>query len=656
MEALGHILVLLVSEHNVTRIGCAESNIVGGGDIFVGGAIPFGSVKVGIDTFEKNISYAQINGGWTPEGLVTGISMLHVSGTGASPKYGMIAQMPLTTVDPPVNVLDNTTYWQRRVGNDSASVGYYKTHLKNGVDIELSATHNAGIMQYHFPTGEKHVLVDVSHYIPNPTGGYASQTFQGGEISIQNATYTGHGIFGGGWNEGAPFPVYFCGEFEVPPDEVRTFRGPNTDPMARIQGLSTAPILQPMFQDVNEQISGWSNDRIGAVFTWSKEKAGYVRSKVGVSFVSTDKACRFKDEEIHSWHLNATVDAAVKKWNEEVFQKVRVPTEGPRVNETNLVLLYSSLYFMHFTPSERTNDNPFWESDEPYWDDFYTLWDLFRCTVSLYHLLQPSAYEGMIRALVDTWRHEGYMPDGRSGFWNGQAQGGSNADNVLADAYVKGLRGSINWTEAYQAMLKNAEVQPINTFSHDDESASVKEGRGALDDWLKVGYVSSTSTRAISRTVEYALNDYAVSVVAAGEAPHDVQKYLNRSAGWQKIWNEDVHSRGFKGFLAPKTLNGTWNLTNYDVLQCGVSDCGFLGYSFQTVPFECSFTLPMDMETLIQKMGGAKEFERRLDYIVSIGIHMEEDELTEQFIPGTSAMDLGVNGADITTIMNIGYE
>lgn len=121
--------------------------------------------------------------------------MLHVSGTGASPKYGLISQMPLTTVEPPVNVLDNTTYWQKRVGNDSASVGYYKTSLENGVHVELSATHNAGIMQYHFPAGEKHVLVDVSHYIPNPTGGYASQTFQGGEISIDNATYSGYGVF-----------------------------------------------------------------------------------------------------------------------------------------------------------------------------------------------------------------------------------------------------------------------------------------------------------------------------------------------------------------------------------------------------------------------------------------------------------------------------
>jgi putative alpha-1,2-mannosidase len=223
----------------------------------------------------------------------------------------------------------------------------------------------------------------------------------------------------------------------------------------------------------------------------------------------------------------------------------------------------------------------------------------------------------MIRALIDTWRYDGYMPDGRSGFWNGEVQGGSNPDNVLADAYVKGLRGEINWTAGYQAMLKNAEVLPINTFSYDDESASVKEGRGAVDDWLQAGYVSSRSTRCISRTVEYSINDYTLSVIAEGEAPKDVAKYRNRSRGWQTLWNNDIVSGGFRGFLAPKTSNRTWNLTDYDVLQCGVSDCGFLGYTFQTVPWETIFALPIDMKTVIEEMRGNAKFERRLDYIVS---------------------------------------
>lgn len=87
----------------------------GGGDIFVGGARPFGVAKVGIDSTAVNWDTAVLNGGWTPDGNVTGISMMHESGTGGEPKYGLISQMPLTSVDCPVNVLDNMTYSQPRV-------------------------------------------------------------------------------------------------------------------------------------------------------------------------------------------------------------------------------------------------------------------------------------------------------------------------------------------------------------------------------------------------------------------------------------------------------------------------------------------------------------------------------------------------------------
>jgi putative alpha-1,2-mannosidase len=84
----------------------------GGGDIFVGGAVPFGVVKFGIDTYETNLSLATINGGYTPQGLVTGVSLMHESGTGGAPKYGIvvrnITEGPLSTTDLVAsNAIDN---------------------------------------------------------------------------------------------------------------------------------------------------------------------------------------------------------------------------------------------------------------------------------------------------------------------------------------------------------------------------------------------------------------------------------------------------------------------------------------------------------------------------------------------------------------------
>jgi putative alpha-1,2-mannosidase len=66
--------------------GPTPGRAFGGGDIFVGGAVPYGIVKMGIDTYETNPQMAVLNGGYTPEGNVTGVSMMHVSGTGGCPK------------------------------------------------------------------------------------------------------------------------------------------------------------------------------------------------------------------------------------------------------------------------------------------------------------------------------------------------------------------------------------------------------------------------------------------------------------------------------------------------------------------------------------------------------------------------------------------
>lgn len=222
---------------------------------------------------------------------------------------------------------------------------------------------------------------------------------------------------------------------------------------------------------------------------------------------------------------------------------------------------------------------------------------------------------------------------GRSGNDNGLVQGGSNSDNVLADAYVKGLRGGINWTDGYAAMVKNAEV-PTN--------GSNKEGRGAGTDWLTYGYVTQAMPRSISRTVEYSLNDFALSQVAKGEKPKDVAKYLKRSAGWQLLWDQTTLSTNttpvFAGFLTPRDGNGTFNQTDYNPAKCGA--CSWQSLTYEGTPFEYSFTIPHDMETLISAMGGQAQFEERLDYI---------------FVPYSSQADLGPNGAGINTIMNIGY-
>lgn len=201
---------------------------------------------------------------------------------------------------------------------------------------------------------------------------------------------------------------------------------------------------------------------------------------------------------------------------------------------------------------------------------------------------------------------------------------------------MKGLRGAINWTEGYAAVKKDAEVVPFYDINPVDSQGSLRHGRGALDDWIPLGYVSADrNTRCISKTVEYALNDFAVSQIAAGEAPGDQDLYLRRSAGWQLSWDHEAASRNFTGFIMPRYANGTFDKT-YDITNCG--DCNWSDESYEGTAFEYSFVILHDVETMVQFMGGPGHFEERLDYI---------------FKPNTSGGDLGVNGLGITTIMNI---
>jgi len=176
------------------------------------------------------------------------------------------------------------------------------------------------------------------------------------------------------------------------------------------------------------------------------------------------------------------------------------------------------------------------------------------------------AYTEYIRSLIDVWRNEGYMPDARSSFWNGATQGGSNCDNVLADAYVKGVRGGVNWDDGYSAMLTNAEVTPPNNNDRRDPTGSTKEGRGALPDWLEYGFITPSFGRSVSRAVEYSVNDFAVYTVGDGLGDANAFTYLNRSRNWRNHWNPDAESLGFSGFVVPRNLTG---FIKQDPLSCG---------------------------------------------------------------------------------------
>ncbi|KAK3058044.1 hypothetical protein LTR09_001121 [Extremus antarcticus] len=570
---------------------------------------PHSMVKLGPDVVNDT---TDAYSGYIPVGQIYGFSMMHESGTGGAPKYGVVSQMPVIgKVKNPLVSLG-----QNRTVNDTAEVGYYKSSLASGVDIEVAATAHAGMYKYFFPSGESSVVVDVSHVLPSFRGLGWGQGYAGGSFELTSDGYTGSGIYNNGWNIAPDWTIYFCGHFDQKPMSMKTFTGHN-------ESLSS----------YDPTVSTKGTYRQGGVFTFDASK---VKSRVGISFISTDKACSNVATEIpKGTKLQTLVKQAQSNWNEQLFQKVTT-TE---TNTTVLTQLYSYLYGMNLLPSNRTGENPLWESTEPYYDDFFTFWDLFRCSTSLWQVLQPTAYEEIIRSLIDTWRHEGWLFDARSSNFNGKTQGGSNADNVLADAYVKGVRGAVNWDDGYAAVKKDAEVTPPNNNDPIAPDASTEEGRGALPDWKEIGYISPNFTRAVSRAVEYAVNDFSVSQIAQGLGlQKDHEKYVERSRNWRKHWNPKQKSLGFSGFMAPRYTKEAGFKNNsfeypYDPLQCG--DCYWDAPYYEDVPWAYSFNAHHDIYHLISLCGGADTFVQRLKTFFKPGIR-EDNEAYDKtiFNPG----------------------
>ncbi|KAF8252735.1 hypothetical protein K440DRAFT_577583 [Wilcoxina mikolae CBS 423.85] len=600
----------------------------GGGNMFPGVTYPFGVVKLGID-IQPPPGAGDAYSGYHPSGNITGFSMLHESGTGGAPKYGVLSQLPLVgNISNPLLLSLSVP----RSAPDEAGVGWYKTRMSNGVMVELAASRHTGIIRYSFPRSskeKKNVLVDVSHFLPSTRGIGIEQHYVEGGIEVHDdGHYTGYGVYNGGWNYAADWKIFFCGKFSSPV-KAATFEG-------------VGETLESFGKE--QKVSG--KKRVGALFTftspsatsdnqffrlrkrslrrrssWSltprqlqKEDSSstefIVESKIGVSWISEDKACQFIKDEISNDNdaYETTVQGVRDAWDKEVLSKITT-TE---TDVQKLQLLYTSLYGMFLLPSDRTGENPGWESSEPYYDDIFTLWDLFRSHTPLFHILQPKRYSDFIRSLVDTWRFDGWLPDGRSSNYNGRVQGGTNADNVLADARVKGVTG-VNWEDAYKAMVHDAEDVPPNP-NPDPQApdSSTKQGRGALPDWKGHGYITSRFSRAVSRASEYSLNDFCLSQVAKSMGKlDDHEKYLNRSKGWRNHWDSRMSIYNFTGFLSPLTPDGKFPTTPQNPLDC--NGCYWRDPYYQATPFEYSFNAHHDMKTLISLMGGDNRFLSRLN-------------------------------------------
>jgi predicted alpha-1,2-mannosidase len=537
-----------------------------GGNTFVGAALPFGMVKVGPDmeTFDGR----QSGFGYWTDGRILGFSHTHLSG--AQGKYGNILVMPVTG---PLTLDDIKSPRADEINHP----GYYAARLtRYDVLAELTSSRRVGLHRYTFSSAQDaHITVNVSHCLDKGTGS-ESQQFLGGEVHmISDHELQGMGRYKGGWNKGGEYRVYFDMVLDTPATATRTWTG---------SALSSAR---------DAQVADGRD--LGATFDLSTHKGQVVQAKVAISFVSIDQAHATMEQETPGWHFDAVREAANTTWNKALSGIDLVGATPSKRTQ-----IYSALYHTMLMPSDRTGENPNWQSNEPYYDDYYAIWDTYRSSGPLLTLIAPDRQRDLIRSLVDIYRHTGYMPDARSGNDNGRTQGGSNANVVVADAWVKGMKG-IDYDTAFQAMLKDASVPPANPQ---------KEGRGGILDYNAKGYITLADERSGSRTVEYAYDDFAIAEVACGlHHPEDAKIFAMRSNNWQNLWDKNLSDEGFRGFLRPRNPDGSWAAPDLEVRGT------WPDFFYEGDLWTYSLYAPQDVKRLIQLAGGDKAFVARLDNI-----------------------------------------
>ena len=557
------------------------------GRTFIGPTYPYGMVKPSPDCTCHN------NSGWAPmPEQVDGFSQVHVSGTGGGPKYGNILVTPFHEGFDQTSHIDYREY-------ETIQLGYYDTTFKNsGIRTEITTANRASFYRFTYPeTSAKGLTIDAGFFLgesPVPDAREAQQ-FVGSEIQIlSDHEICGYTRIRGGWNNGRAYTVYFYAETDVPFIESKTWKG---------TALS------------NEKTQFDSGKKTGALLKFP-HSANTIHLKVGISFLSCLKAKHNAQTEITHWNFEQVHQNLLAEW-EKLLQRIQIAEDTP---EHYKRMFYTGMYHTLIMPVDRSGENPLWTDDVPYYDDFYAIWDTYRTSTPLITFVDPEREIEIVNSLINICKRDGFMPDARSGNSNGRTQGGSNAEIVIADAFVKGLEG-IDYEAALQAMLKDATVPPGG-----NEEA---EGRGGLIPYLELGYIPHGIPRAGNRTIEYAYCDYAIALVAKGLGYEDLyQQYLKQSGNWKNLWRDDYEHDGSKGFILPRDEKGNWldevpfgnskqqkPTFTYDrlTMEGPWYTPWWSMFFYEATSWEYSLSIPHDVPGLISKSGGRDAFEKRLD-------------------------------------------
>jgi len=455
---------------------------------------------------------------------------------------------------------------------------YYKLTAGNIV-TEITSTLRCGMMQFSMLTEDSFYLL----ISPNSdkSKGFVKIDRVKGEVWGYNPA---HRIYQG-WGEPAGFNGWFYIKIDKAIAESGTYSGTHIF-------LSDSVINKP-------DAGGYMGFALG--------KGEMLRISIGTSFSSLEGAKANLAAEIGTKSFGDVLLVSKQKW-ETALSQIKVQTNNERDKRIFYTAMYHALQHPRLFsdvdgtyPKFAGNYQLMKMADGDYYDDF-SMWDIYRAQLPLFEILNPDLTNQFVQSLIAKGEQGNWLPIFPC--WNSYtaAMIGDHVTAFIASAYNKGIR-KYDVNAAYRLMRKNAFESPASFEEYKNGM-----GRRALPSYLRYGFIPMEDSvqeafhkkEQVSRTLEYAYDDYALSRVAKGlNKTDDFKKLKQRSLNYQNVFDTSV------GMMRGRNIDGSWDKTfNADKREA---------YITEGTPRQYTFYVPQDVPGLAKLMGGTKQLENSLD-------------------------------------------
>lgn len=466
-----------------------------------------------------------------------------------------------------------------------ATPAYYSVDLpEESVRAELTSRSRSAIFRFTYRNvGKAYIVVN-----PNSDEGlgYIAVDTVNKRIYGYNPV---HRIYQG-WGEYTGYDGHFVIEYQKDITDIGTFCGDS------------------IFRG-NTVIS--NKEGIGVYIGFDVEPGEEVLVKAASSFVSNEGAVKNLEAEIPHWDFDATRSQLTSIW-EKHLAAISVRSDDELLKRK----FYGAFYRASFLPrtfNDVDGRYPSFAKGKPvmslpdggtYYEDF-SVWDTYRALHPMLNIISPSKAGLMMNSLVLKYEQGGWLPIFPC--WNSYtaAMIGDHCISLLCDAYIKGV-GGFDIEKAYQAMRRNAFVHPSEKEYLDGC------GRRALKSYMDYGYIPLEDSvkeafhtcEQVSRTLEYAYDDYVLSVVARKLGKdEDAVLLLCRAGNYRNVINPAT------GYAQGRHLDGTF-LTDDNAFR-------FTKFITEGAPCHYTWYVPHDVYGLMDIMGGKDAFAAKLDSMFS---------------------------------------